>query len=125
AGVAGKSPGTWVDYAVAMMIWLPVEFRWIYGVFPFPPQLTHTLTILLALTTGVAAFVVLRRLDGVGYAIEWKPGTGSQVLIHFLLFAAVTIPLGILIGFIAYDPSVARLRSLPLIAIGITFFTAW
>jgi membrane protease YdiL (CAAX protease family) len=125
AGVAGKSPCTWVDYAVAMMIWLPVEFRWIYGVFPFPPQLTHTLTILLALTTGVAAFVVLRRLDGVGYAIEWKPGTGSQVLIHFLLFAAVTIPLGILIGFIAYDPSVARLRSLPLIAIGITFFTAW
>ena len=125
AGVAGKSAGTWVDYAVAMLIWLPVEFRWIYGVFPFPPQLTHTLSILLALSTGVAAFVVLRRLDGVGYAIEWKPGTGVQVLIHFLLFAAIAIPLGISIGFIAYEPSLARLRSLPLIALGIAFFTAW
>jgi uncharacterized protein len=125
AGVAGKSAGNWVDYAAALLIWLPLEFRWIYAVFPFPPQLTHTLTILLALSTGVAAFVVLRRLDGVGYAIEWKPGTGPLVLIYFLMFAAIAIPVGISIGFIAYDPSLARLRSLPLIMIGIAFFTAW
>ena len=125
AASAGRSGATCVDYAAAAIVWLPVEFRWMYRLFPFPPQLTHTLAILLALSTGVAAFVVLRRLEGVGYAIEWVRGSGWIVLSHFLLFAAIAVPLGIGIGFIAYDPSIARLRSLPVAVIGITFFTAW
>jgi membrane protease YdiL (CAAX protease family) len=125
AASASRSGATCVDYAAAAIVWLPVEFRWMYRLFPFPPQLTHTLTILLALSTGVAAFVVLRRLEGVGYAIEWVRGSGWIVLSHFLLFAAIAVPLGIAIGFIAYDPSIARLRSLPVAVIGITFFTAW
>ena len=125
AASASRSGATCVDYAAAAIVWLPVEFRWMYRLFPFPPQLTHTLTILLALSTGVAAFVVLRRLEGVGYAIEWVRGSGWIVLSHFLLFSAIAVPLGIAIGFIAYDPSIARLRSLPVAVIGITFFTAW
>jgi membrane protease YdiL (CAAX protease family) len=125
ASSAGRPGVTCVDYAAAAIVWLPVEFRWMYRLFPFPPQLTHTLTILLALSTGVAAFVVMRRLEGVGYAIEWARGFGWIVLGHFLLFAAIAVPLGIAIGFIAYDPSVARVRSLPVAVIGITFFTAW
>ena len=125
AASASRSGATCVDYAAAAIVWLPVEFRWMYRLFPFPQQLTHTLTILLALSTGVAAFVVLRRLEGVGYAIEWVRGSGWIVLSHFLLFAAIAVPLGIAIGFIAYDPSIARLRSLPVAVIGITFFTAW
>jgi membrane protease YdiL (CAAX protease family) len=125
AGSAGKTPGTWTDYAAAAVIWLPVEFRWMYRLFPYPPQLTHTLTILLALSTGVAAFVVLRRLDGIGYRAEWKRGDSGIVLTHFLLLAAIAVPLGVSIGFLSYDPSVARLRSLPVALIGITFFTAW
>jgi uncharacterized protein len=125
AASAGRSGVTWADYAAVVIIWLPVEFRWIYQLFPFPPQLTHTLTILLALTTGVAAFVLLRRLEGVGYAIEWARGTGWIVIRYFLLFAAIAVPLGIAIGFMAYGPSMARLRSLPVAVIGITFFTAW
>jgi membrane protease YdiL (CAAX protease family) len=125
AASAGRSGATRVDYAAAAIVWLPVEFRWMYRLFSFPPQLTHTLTILLALSTGVAAFVVLRRLEGVGYAIEWVRGSGWIVLTHFLLFATIAVPLGIAIGFIAYDPSIARPRSLPVAVIGITFFTAW
>ena len=125
AGSAGKTPGTWTDYAAAVVIWLPVESRWMYRLFPYPPQLTHTLTILLALSTGVAAFVVLRRLDGIGYRVESKRGDGGIVLTHFLFLAAIAVPLGVSIGFVSYDPSVARLRSLPVALIGITFFTAW
>lgn len=125
AGSAGKTPGTWADYAAAAVTWLPVEFRWMYRLFPYPPQLTHTLTILLALSTGVAAFVVLRRLDGVGYRIEWKRGDGGIVLTHFLILALIAVPLGVSIGFLTYDPSLARLRSLPVALIGITLFTAW
>lgn len=58
ASSAGKPPGTPADYLAAIVIWLPVEFRWMYRLFPYPTQLTHTLTILLALSTGVAAFVL-------------------------------------------------------------------
>ena len=58
------------SYAGAIVIWVPVEFKWMYRIFPYPPPLTHVLTILMALSTGVAAFVLLRRLEGVGYAIN-------------------------------------------------------
>ena len=125
ASSTGKAPGTWEDYAAVALLWLPVEFRWMYRLFPYPPPLTHTLAILAALSTSVAAFVLLRRLEGIGYAVEWRPGFGWNFAVHFALFAAIAIPIGIKIHFLVYDPSFARLRSLPLTALGILFFTAW
>jgi uncharacterized protein len=125
ANSTGKAPGTWEDYAAAMLIWLPVEFRWMYRVFPYPTELTHSLTILMALSAGVAAFVLLRRMEGIGYAIVWRRGFGANVAIHFLIFTAIAVTVGIQIGFLKFDPTLARLRSLPLAVVGITFFTAW
>ena len=125
ASSAGKALGTWGDYAAAILIWLPVEFRWMYRVFPYPTELSHTLTILLALSVGVCAFVLLRRVDGIGYAIAWRAGFGANVAIHFLIFTVIAVALGLQIGFLKFDPTLARLRSLPLAVVGITFFTAW
>jgi uncharacterized protein len=127
AGSVGKPPGTWEDYIAAILIWLPVEFRWMYRIFPYPPQLTHTLTILLALSVGVAALVFFRRLDGAGYAIEWRRGFTLNFILHFVIFAAIAIPLGIKMHFLVWAPTLARsqVRSLPLAALGILLFTAW
>ncbi len=125
ASGTGKAPGTWEDYAAVALLWLPIEFRWMYWLFPYPPPLTHTLAILAALSTSVAAFVLMRRLEGIGYAIEWRPGFGWNFAAHFAIFAAIAIPIGIKIHFLVYDPTFARLRSLPLTALGILFFTAW
>jgi membrane protease YdiL (CAAX protease family) len=129
AGSAGKAPGTWADYAAAILIWMGVwllpPYRLLYHVFPYPPPLMHTLSILMALSTGVAAFVLLRRLEGVGYAVEWRRGFGWNFGFHYLVFIAIAIPLGMAIGFLQFAPSLSRLRSLPLSAIGILFFTAW
>jgi membrane protease YdiL (CAAX protease family) len=129
ASSAGKSPGTWEDYAALALIWLPavlpVPVRLLYRVFPYPPPLTHTLTILLALGTAVAGFVLLRRLDGVGYAIAWGRGFTANFVLHFAIFAAIAIPLGITLGFLAFQPSLERARSSPLTVLGILFFTAW
>jgi len=122
---AGKPLGTWQDYLAAILIWLPVEFRWMYRLFPYPPPLTHILTILLALSTGVAAFVLVRRLDGIGYAVNWGRGFGWNILLNLAAFGVIAIPLGIKLGFLTYAPSQARLHSLPATAIGIFFFTAW
>jgi uncharacterized protein len=121
----GKAPGVWQDYAAALVVWLPVEFRWMYRLFPYPPQLTHTLTILMAMSAGVAAFVVLRRMDGVGYAVEWRRGFGWIIVFNFVVFALIAIPLGIRMQFLAYAPSLARFNTSPLEGLGILFFTAW
>jgi membrane protease YdiL (CAAX protease family) len=133
ASSRGKAPGTWEDYAALAVLWLPVEFRWMYRLFPYPPPLTHTLTILMALSTGVAAFVLLRRLPGVGYALEWRRGFAFHFGFNFLIYAAIAIPIGIEIGFLRWRPELPGIRSivlsgplaLPLSAIGILLFTAW
>lgn len=125
ASSAGKSPGTWEDYLAVLALWLPVEFRLSYRLFPYPQPMTHTLTILLALATGVAAFLLVRRLDGVGYALDWRRGYFSHFAILFVVFAAISIPLGLKIGFIHWAPAIGRLRAAPLTIIGILFFTAW
>ncbi len=126
---AGKAPGTWEDYAAAIFIWLAVwlspPYRLLYHIFAYPPPLIHTLSILMALSTGVAAYILLRRLDGVGYAVEWKRGFGWNFAFHFVVLAAIVIPLGLAIGFLKFDPTLARVRSSPVAAIGILFFTAW
>jgi hypothetical protein len=108
-----------------LVIGLPVIFRWIYRLFPFPPPLTHTLTILLAVNAGLAAFIFARRLPGIGYAIEWRNGFAKAVGVNLLLFTVIAIPLGEAIGFIHWEPSLERLRSVPLMAVGILVFTAW
>jgi uncharacterized protein len=114
-----------LDYAAVLLVWLPVEFRWMYQLFPYPPPLTHTLTILLAVNAGLAAFLFTREFPGIGYAIEWRRGFASAIGVNLLLFAVIAIPLGEAIGFIHWEPSLSRLRSLPLFAVGILVFTAW
>jgi uncharacterized protein len=131
ANSAGKPPGTWEDYAGAIFIWLAIwpepPLRMLYHIFPYPPPLEHTLSILMALSTAVAAYVVLRRLDGAGYAVEWRRGFGSAFLFSFFIFAAIAIPLGIKIHFITFGPSLSAIRPLHLVGagVGILFFTAW
>jgi membrane protease YdiL (CAAX protease family) len=128
ASSAGKAPGTWEDHLGAVLIWipvwLPVPFRLLYLVFSYPPPLTHTMAILMALSTGVAAFVLVRRLDGVGYTVEWARGFFAVFGTHFALLAAIAVPVGIKIGFLSWEPSIRRLK-FPLWALGILFFTAW
>jgi membrane protease YdiL (CAAX protease family) len=124
-GVARKENATFVDYVAVLLIWLPVEFRWMYKLLSYPPPLTHTLTILLAVNTALAAFLFSRQLSGIGYAAEWRRGFSMAVAFNFLVFIAIAIPLGEALGFLHFAPSLTRLRSVPLAAIGILFFTAW
>lgn len=114
-----------LDYVAVLVIGLPVEFRWMYRLFPYPPPLTHTFTILLAVNAGLAAYLFARRLPGIGYAIEWRSGFAKALGVNLLLFTVIAIPLGEAIGFIHWEPSIERLRSVPLMAAGILFFTAW
>jgi CAAX protease family protein len=133
ASSRGKAPGTWEDYAALLALWLPVEFRWMYRLFPYPPPLTHTLTILVALSTGVAAFVLLRRMPGVGYALGWRRGFAFHFGFNFLALSVIAIPLGLKINFLHWKPTPPGIHAISLSgpvgtllsAVGILLFTAW
>jgi uncharacterized protein len=125
----GKPAGAWADYATAVFIWLAIwltpPYRLLYHIFPYPPPLEHTLSILMAVSTAVAGYILLRGLEGVGYRAEWRRGFGFQFASNFVLFAIIAIPLGLKIGFLTFDPTIARVRSIPVAGVGILFFTAW
>ena len=120
------APGAWQDYVAILLLWLPVEFRWLHHLWPYPGQrLGHILTELLAVTVGILAFLFVRRLDGVGYTIAWGRGWGFQVGVNFVLFAAIAIPLGQVLRFIHFDPAYGELKTLPLTVLGMFLFIAW
>jgi uncharacterized protein len=125
AGSTGKPPGVWEDYAAAVVLWVPLQFHWMYRLFPFPPPLTHTLSIVMALGTGVAGFVLVRRLEGLGYAVEWRSGFLWSFASNYVVYAIIAIFLGIKIGFLTFAPSLHHGVSLPIAALGILLFTAW
>jgi uncharacterized protein len=133
ASSRGRAPGRWEDYVALVALWLPVEFRWMYRLFPYPPPLTHTLTILMALNTGITAFLLLRQLPGVGYALEWRRGFAFHFGFNFLAFSIIAIPIGLKIGFLHWNPALPAIRAIALSgplgvilsAVGILLFTAW
>lgn len=125
ASARGQRAGLPGDYLALTIIWLPVQFRWMYPLWPYPAPLTHTLTILFALTTAVAVFLFIRRLDGGGYAVEWRRGFGWAVFLNFALLALIIIPLGEKLHFIHFGPTAHSLRNTPLVGVEILVFTAW
>lgn len=125
ASARGKVVGVTEDYLALVIIWLPVQFRWMYRLWPYPAPLTHTLTILFALTTALAAFFFIRRLDDIGYAVEWRRGFRGAVFLNFTVLALIIIPLGEAMHFIHFGPTVHSLSNTPLTGVEILVFTAW
>ena len=121
-----RAKGCWQDYAAALCIWLPAEVHILQTAFPFPGRgLTHPLWAAYAISVGLIAFLLIRRLDGIGYRVAWGRGWGFAVLANLAWFCVLAIVLGQRIGFIRYEPSWARVRGLPLVALGILVFNAW
>lgn len=122
----GRPPGAWQDYAAVLCIWLPPEFHFLQTLFPYPAAgLAHPLWAAFAMTVGLVAFLLVRRLDGIGYTVGWGRGWGFTIGLNFLLFIAVAAPLGQAIRFIAFSQQPAHLQALPLTAVGILLFNAW
>jgi membrane protease YdiL (CAAX protease family) len=93
---------------------------------PFPGgRLAYVMTVLLCVNVALAAFVLLRRINGIGYSIGWSRQWIFFILASFLAFACIAIPLGTGMHFIQLEPKWDEWKSLPLTALGILFFTAW
>ena len=124
---AGLRPaGCWQDFLTLAGIWVAVKFSPSHWLWPVPGgHLAYVLTVLLCVNVALAAFVLLRRVNGVGYSIGWGRHWSFFVLASFIVFACIAIPLGMGMHFIQFAPQWWEWKSLPFLSLGILFFTAW
>jgi hypothetical protein len=133
ASAERKPAGAWQDFLLIVGIWVAVKpfpnpwgFSMSHWLWPFPGgRLAYVLTVLLCVNVALAVFVLLRRINGIGYSIGWSRQWSFFALASFLAFACIAIPLGTGMHFIQFEPKWDEWKSLPLTALGILFFTAW
>src|SRR5215470_3786938 len=79
AGPSGS--GSWQDTLALTLVWTAVKFGPTHWVWPYPGgRLAYLLTVVLAVDLALAGFLLLRRVQGVGYQIGWGSGWGLYVL---------------------------------------------
>jgi len=128
ASAQRQSPGAWQDYLTLAGVWVTVKFSPSHWLWPWPSpgeRLAYVFTVLLCLNVALAAFVLVRKIPGIGYNIGWGRRWSFFVVASFLACGAVAIPLGLAIRFIRFAPQVHGWFTLPLLYIAILFFTAW
>jgi len=103
-----------------------VKFGPSHWIWPYPDaRLAYIFTVIVAVNLAVAGFMLLRKIKNVGYNIGWGNGWVLYILGALVVFACITIPLGIRIHFIAYAPQIHEWKTFLPLSIGILFFTAW
>ena len=118
--------GTLQDYVAMLAIFLPLKLGWLNGLWPYPGTRVATVaTMLFAINVALATFLFVRQLDGIGYNIVWGLDPALSASFHFAFLAVIVIPLGIILHFVRFDPTIAHWKSLPADAIAIFLLTAW
>jgi len=126
ASAERKPAGAWQDFVLLAGVWVAVKFGPSNWVWPYPSgRLAYVFTVLLALNVALAAFVLVRRVDGIGYSIGWGRCWGFFVLGSFVVFGCIAISLGTAMHFLAFAPQWHAWTSLLFTSLGIFFFTAW
>lgn len=126
ASAQREPPGAWQDYLTLAGIWVTVKFSPSHWLWPYPGgRLAYVFTVLLCLNIALAAFVLIRKIPGIGYNIGWGSRWSFFIVASFLVFGAIAIPLGTGMHFIQFAPQWQTLHSLPFLSIAILFFTAW
>jgi membrane protease YdiL (CAAX protease family) len=121
-----QPPGAWQDYLTLAGIWVTVKFSPSHWLWPYPNErLAYVFTVLLCLNVALAAFVLIRKIPGIGYNIGWGGRWSFFVLASFVVFGAIAIPLGTGMHFIQFAPRWHAWPSIPFLFVAILFFTAW
>src|SRR6266704_366719 len=141
ASAERRPPGSWQDFLTIVGIWvavkpLPNPWGWSFShwLWPFPGgRLAYVFTVLLCVNVALATFLLLRRVNGIGYSIGWGYHWSFFILASFIVFACIAIPLGLGMHFIEFQDLGgpwwpiwwSTLKSLPVLSIGILFFYGW
>jgi membrane protease YdiL (CAAX protease family) len=122
----GAPAGTGQDFVTLAGIWVLVKFGPTHWLWVYPnSRLGYVLTVMVAVNTAVASFLLVRRVKGIGYSIGWGKRWALYVLGSFLVFACMAIPLGIAVHFIAFAPHWNKWSTYAGLSVAIFMFTAW
>lgn len=93
----------WQDAVVLLWLMLPVLFGKIGGIWNVPENLDFMVRLFL-LGVGSWSFLISRKVEGSGYEFRCSPACVGTVLVRLAGFAAVAIPVGFGLRFIAWNP---------------------
>jgi membrane protease YdiL (CAAX protease family) len=102
--------GNWRDFLVLAVLGLAVDLRWFEHA--WPAHLTVFNKVLL-LDAGIWGFLVVRRLDEVGFNLRLRLRDLGIGLRELAFYAPIAIPLGLGLGFLHLHPSAPWLPRLP------------
>jgi len=126
SSAAKAAAGAWQDFVMLTGVWVFVKFSPSHWLWPYPGgRLAYVFTVLAAAGVSLATFVLVRRVNGIGYSIGWGRNWGVYVLASFLLFAGIAIPLALKMHFIVFAPQGRHWSSYLGLSLVILFFTAW
>ena len=126
SSAAKAAAGAWQDFVILAGVWVFVKFSPSHWLWPYPGgRLAYAFTVLAAVGVALATFVLVRRVNGIGYSLGWGRNWGLYVLASFLLFACIAIPLGLKMHFIVFAPQWGHWSSYLELSLAILFFTAW
>ena len=102
--------GNWRDFLLLAVLGLAVDLRW-FG-HAWPAHLTVFNKILL-LDAGIWGFLVIRRLDGVGFDLRLRRRDLGIGLRELIFYTPIAISLGLGLGFLHLHPPAPWLARLP------------
>ncbi len=105
---------TWQDVIALLAVGLPVEFGWLRGAWPHPGL--GSMPKLLLMDAALYAFLVVRRLEGVGYDFRFRWRDLKIGLREWAFFAPFGIGIGLALHFIRFRGWAAS---------GWTFLAGW
>jgi uncharacterized protein len=108
--------GNWRDFAILLLLGLPVDLRWFEAA--WPPHLS-VISKLILLDSGLYGFLVIRQLTHVGFDLRIGREDIVVGLRELLFFAPIAIGLGFALGFLHLHAQLPTLGS----ALGALLFT--
>jgi len=114
---------TWMNLTSILIVWLFIELGLVPNV-SIPQDGGVSFFLLIALNSIVYSFLIIRRLDTMGYRLQPNKDDWKHSCIYLGLFIAFfAIPIGFLTGFIHQTTNWLPLWQFPIILLGIFLFT--
>jgi uncharacterized protein len=89
--------GDWRDFTILLLLGLAVDLRWFE---PAWPAHLRVINKLILLDCGLYGFLVVRRLNNVGFDLRIRLHDVKIGLRELLFYAPIAIPLGLWLGFL-------------------------
>lgn len=105
--------------AAILALWLPIEFRLLQSMGVHPAT-----AIVAGMLAGILAFRSRRDILDVSAAFDLRKMNFRHAFVNFALFAAVGIPLALVIGFIRLSPRLPDITTIPTLVLTTFFLNA-